>query len=100
MNITPRKSRQIVEAHLRSSRPIQADTLVDVAKDLRRKQRGGSIEEMVSHLQKALRGNRLFEYKAEGQTFYETKEARRRRCGIPKRAPKSVYINATEPALS
>jgi hypothetical protein len=100
MNITPRKSKQIVDAHLRSNSTIQADMLVDVAKDLRRKHRGGSIEEMVCHLRKALAGDRLFQYKKEGQNFYETKEARRRRCEIPKRAPKSAYANAIEPALA
>lgn len=99
MNITPRKSKQIVDAYLRSNSTIQADMLVDIAKHLRRKHRGGSIEEMVCHLRKALAGDRLFEYEKEGQTFYETKEAKRRRCGIPNRAPKSVYRNATESAF-
>lgn len=100
MNITPRKSRQIVDAHLRSNSAIQADTLREVAQDLRRKHRGGSIELMVCHLQKAVRGNRLFEYTEGGQNFYETQEARRRRCGIPKRAPKSVLINGNTPVAT
>jgi hypothetical protein len=100
MNITPRKSKQIVDAYLRSNSFIQTEMLVDVAKSLRRKHRAGSVGEMARLLRTALVSERLFEYKKEGQTFYETKEAKRRRCRIPNRAPKSVYRNATEPALS
>jgi hypothetical protein len=99
MNITPRKSRQIVDVFLRSNSSIQVEQLVDIAKDLRRKHRGGSIDLMTCYLQKALSAERLFTYKKNGQTFYETKEARRRRCKIPPRAPKSVYSNAIEPVL-
>lgn len=102
MNITPRKSRQIVDMFLRSDSNRQFETLRDIATDLRRKHRGGSIDLMVCHLQKALRGNRLFEYRENGRTFYETKEARRRRLQLPKKAPKSMYINgnASEAALA
>jgi hypothetical protein len=102
MNITPRKSKQIVDSYLRSKSSIQAEMIEDVAKALRRKHRGGSIAEMSCFLRKALGGNRLFQYEKEGQNFYETKEARRTRCGLNKFASLMDYVNATEvePALA
>jgi len=100
MNITPRKSKQIVDEFLRSNSTFQAEMVEDIAKHLRRKRRGGSVNEMGAHLRKALASERLFQYKKEGINFYETKDARRRRCEIPKRAPKSAYVNAIEPAFA
>lgn len=96
MNVTPRKSSKVVNAFLRSKSTIQADMLDDVAANLRRKNRSGSMVEMVHCLRKALSGNRLFQYEKEGKNFYETKEARRSRCGLSKYASVSEFINATE----
>jgi hypothetical protein len=101
MNITPRKSKQIVDSYLRTKSSIQAEMVEDVSMHLRRKHRGGSVNEMTCFLRKALTGYRLFQYKKKGQNFYETKEHRRIRCGLSKFASLQDYINATEvePAL-
>jgi hypothetical protein len=95
-----RTSRQVVNNFLKSDSVIQADTLKGVVRQLRLDTRGGSMKEMEPLLQKALRGKRLFEFPKDGQTFYETISARRRRHQLPKWASKSKVINATEPAFA
>jgi len=79
MDTTPRKSQKLVDIFLRSTSPVQANTLGDVARHLRLRHRGGSIGLMETALQKAYRGKRVFEYIKEGQNFYESKPALRKR---------------------
>lgn len=85
MNITPRKSRKIVNNFLKSKLPIQGEMLIDVAQRLRRQRRAGDVRLMETFLQKALRGNRLFEFEESGQTFYESKPARQKRMRAAKK---------------
>jgi hypothetical protein len=103
MNIKPLKAQQVVDTFLRSKSTVPGEMLEDVAKHLCEKHRMRySICDLVSRLRKARSGNRLFEYRKDGQNFYETKEARRVRCGLSKFASLADYINATEvePALA
>jgi len=96
MNTSPRNSKRIVAKFLSSKSAIQAEMVEDIARDLRRMHRGVSVAEMSCRLRGALKDNRLFQYKKEGQNFYETKEHRRVRCGLSKFASQRDYVNATE----
>lgn len=93
MNSSDAKSIKIVDTYLQGNSTIQAEMPVDIAKHLRDKKRAGSVGKMTPRLRRALRGGeRLFQYREGGQNFFETYEARRLRCHLPKGTPKADVI--------
>jgi hypothetical protein len=102
MKKNPRTSRQVVNRFLSGTTPIQGEMLSDVVRSLRLDSHSGVMKEMTCLLEKALHGNRLFEYTEGGQNFFEPLEARRRRLGLPKWASKATIIKGIvlEPAFA